>query len=84
MSDNLDSAAGGGELDRLNEKLHVLTAENRRLRASAAAALNREEQAEGHITALEEQLLYLRRRSLHWYLNEVGRVLQRIGLMRKS
>ncbi len=84
MSDNLDLAAAGDEVGRLNEKLRVLAMENRRLRASAAAALNREEQAEGHVAALEAQLLYLRRRSLHWYLSGVRRVLQRIGLMRTS
>ncbi len=75
------SPGSADELDRLNEKLRVLTAENARLRAAAAAALRREETAEGDVALLEEKLLYLRRRSLHWYLSVIGRLL-RIGAKR--
>ncbi len=74
---NASPAASGDECARLNEKLRTLTAENGRLRAQAAEALRREEIAEGRVAQLERQLLYLRRRSLHWYLGLPARLLRR-------
>jgi hypothetical protein len=71
------TAIGDDDLGCLREEIRVLVAENRRVRASAADALRREEKAEYKIAELEQQLLYLRRRSLHWYLSLLSRLVRR-------
>jgi hypothetical protein len=73
------SVSSGAEVEQLREELRVLTVENHRLRASAAAAMAREERAEERVAVLEKQLLFLRRRSLHWYLSLPARLFGRGG-----
>lgn len=68
-----DASSADDEVQRLKEQLRLLSAENVRLKARAAAALLREDRAEGFACQLEEELLLLRRRSLHWYLTAFRR-----------
>ncbi len=71
-------------MPRFEEQLRLLKAENARLRASAAAALRREEMAEAIVAQLEEEALFLRRRSLYWHLSEMRRFFARLARFGKG
>ncbi|WP_442756797.1 hypothetical protein ACNHKD_09475 [Methylocystis sp. JAN1] len=57
----------------------MLEAENFRLRARAASALSREATAEALLMDREEKLLFLQRRSFHWYLMSIRRFFLRLA-----